>query len=136
MRYPKPTDRYSCEVLCENFMEVDERLKELEENGGGGSGTPGVGIESIEQTTTSKVDGGTNILTITTTDGDITTFEVKNGSTGSSGVYVGSGEMPDGYNIQIDPSGEVDGYYTKSEIDEMLANIGGSALPSAEEGSF
>ena len=36
MRYPKPTDRYSCEVLCENFMEVDERLKELEENGGGG----------------------------------------------------------------------------------------------------
>ena len=38
MRYPKPTDRYSCEVLCENFMEVDERLKELEENGGGGTG--------------------------------------------------------------------------------------------------
>lgn len=25
---------------------------------------------------------------------------------GDSGVYVGSGEMPDGYNIQIDPNGE------------------------------
>ena len=28
MRYPKPTDKYSCEVLCENFMEIDERLNE------------------------------------------------------------------------------------------------------------
>lgn len=26
---------------------------------------------------------------------------------GSGGVYVGSGDMPDGYNVQIDPSGEV-----------------------------
>ena len=25
---------------------------------------------------------------------------------GKSGVYVGSGDMPDGYNVQIDPSGE------------------------------
>lgn len=42
MKYPKPTDRYSCEVLCENFMEVEERLIELEENGGGGSALPPV----------------------------------------------------------------------------------------------
>ena len=25
---------------------------------------------------------------------------------GVSGVYVGSGEMPEGYNVQIDPNGE------------------------------
>lgn len=30
------------------------------------------------------------------------------GKDGVSGVYVGSGEMPDGYNVQIDPTGEVD----------------------------
>ncbi len=28
------------------------------------------------------------------------------GDTGNSGVYIGSGEMPDGYNVQIDPNGE------------------------------
>lgn len=27
------------------------------------------------------------------------------GEQGQSGVYVGSGEMPDGYNVQIDPNG-------------------------------
>lgn len=29
------------------------------------------------------------------------------GDKGDSGVYVGSGEMPDGYNVQIDPDGDV-----------------------------
>ena len=31
----------------------------------------------------------------------------ERGEPGQSGVYVGSGEMPDGYNVQIDPTGEV-----------------------------
>jgi hypothetical protein len=30
------------------------------------------------------------------------------GDPGVSGVYVGSGDMPEGYNIQIDPNGEAD----------------------------
>lgn len=30
------------------------------------------------------------------------------GDAGVSGVYVGSGDMPDGYNIQIDPTGDAD----------------------------
>ena len=29
----------------------------------------------------------------------------KDGKDGVSGVYVGSGDMPDGYNVQIDPNG-------------------------------
>lgn len=29
MKYPKPTDRYSCEVLCENFMEIEGELNKL-----------------------------------------------------------------------------------------------------------
>lgn len=37
MKYPKPTDRYDCSVLCENFEEIEARLQELEKNGGGGS---------------------------------------------------------------------------------------------------
>lgn len=26
MKYPQPTDRYNCSILCANFMEIDERL--------------------------------------------------------------------------------------------------------------
>lgn len=53
--------------------------------GGGGTGTPGVGIESIEQTTLSVEDDGDNVLTITLTDGTVQKFYVQNGSKGSKG---------------------------------------------------
>ena len=36
---------------------------------------------------------------------------------GKSGVYVGSGEMPDGYNVQVDPEG--------SEIDSLVVSVNG-----------
>lgn len=52
----------------------------------GDPGADGVGITSIDQTTTSTTDGGTNILTITLSDGAETTFRVKNGSKGGTGA--------------------------------------------------
>ena len=104
-------------------------------------GQDGIGIQFVEQTTTSAEDGGTNVVTVTKTDGTTSTFYVRNGSRGStgpagsdgkdgvsptigangnwyvgqtdtgvaatsSGVYVGGGDMPGGYNLQIDPDGE------------------------------
>ena len=45
-------------------------------------GADGVGIQSVEQTTTSTEDGGTNVVTVTRTDGTSSTFQVKNGSRG------------------------------------------------------
>jgi hypothetical protein len=48
-------------------------------------GTNGVGIQSVEQTTTSTADGGSNVITVTKTDGSKSTFAVKNGSKGSQG---------------------------------------------------
>lgn len=33
--------------------------------------------------------------------------ESLKGETGASGVYIGSGNMPDGYNVQIDPNGDI-----------------------------
>ena len=47
-------------------------------------GKDGVGIQSVEQTTTSTEDGGANIVTVTKTDGTTSTFEVRNGSKGST----------------------------------------------------
>lgn len=51
----------------------------------GADGADGVGIQSVVQTTTSAEDGGTNVITVTKTDGSTSTFEVRNGSKGSDG---------------------------------------------------
>ena len=43
-----------------------------------------------------------------------------------SGVYVGSGEMPVGYSVQIDPDGDtvdMDNYATKDYVDEEIATF-------------
>jgi len=41
------------------------------------------------------------------------------GDPGVSGVYVGSGAMPDGYNVQVDPEGELT-CYTADEADALF----------------
>lgn len=38
MKYSKRKDKYCCNVLNDNFHEIDSRLNDLEENGGGGGG--------------------------------------------------------------------------------------------------
>lgn len=52
----------------------------------------GAGIKSIEQTSTSSEDGGVNTITVTLTDGETSTFEVRNGSKGSQGIPGEKGE--------------------------------------------
>lgn len=64
----------------------------------GVDGQDGVGIQSVEQTTTSTEDGGTNVVTVTRTDGTTSTFQVKNGSRGNTGPAGATGATP---NIQI-----------------------------------
>lgn len=54
-------------------------------------GADGVGIASIEQTTTSSADGGSNVFTVTLDDGATATFTVKNGSKGSTGASGSNG---------------------------------------------
>ena len=51
----------------------------------GDKGDPGVGIQSVVQTTTATEDGGSNVVTVTKTDGSTSTFKVKNGSKGVKG---------------------------------------------------
>lgn len=74
-------------------QDVKDKLSKLSEEianlGGTGTGAPGqdgVGIRSVEQTTTSTEDGGTNVVTVTKTDGTSSTFQVRNGSKGSPGA--------------------------------------------------
>lgn len=52
------------------------------------------------------------------------------GPIGPSGVYVGSGEMPDGYSVQIDPDGEMDRL-----VSDITKNEDGSWKISYTDGS-
>lgn len=69
-------------------------------------------------------------------------------TSGGGGVYVGSGDMPDGYNVQIDPSGDVFGmgpyaaedhnhddvYQEKIALSGILKG-NGSTVQAAQEGT-
>ena len=55
-------------------------------------GQSGVGIQSVVQTVISNSDGGTNVITVTKTDGTSSTFTVKNGSKGSTGATGATGK--------------------------------------------
>ena len=48
----------------------------------------GVGIQSVVQTTTSTAPGGTNVVTVTKTDGSTSTFQFLNGTQGNTGSSV------------------------------------------------
>lgn len=48
-------------------------------------GIQGVGVKSVVQTITSNEDDGNNIITITLTNGNTSTFTIQNGSKGSKG---------------------------------------------------
>ncbi len=52
----------------------------------GAKGEDGTSITSVQQTTTSSSDGGTNVIKVTLSDGSSSTFQVKNGSKGSAGA--------------------------------------------------
>lgn len=54
----------------------------------GANGTNGVGISSIVQTTESTVSGGTNVITVTKTNGTTSTFNVRNGDAVGSATIV------------------------------------------------
>lgn len=58
---------------------------------------------------------------------DFTEEQLENlrGKDGVSGVYVGSGDMPEGYNVQIDPDGEpTTSYYFGTENAGKLIYVG------------
>lgn len=92
----------------------------------GADGADGVGIQSVVQTTTSAEDGGTNVITVTKTDGTTSTFQVKNGSKGSDGVPGADGK--DGADGQPGTSGKSayqyaqEGGYTGTE-EEFAAKM-------------
>ena len=78
--------------------------------------------------------GPANVLTIgSVTSGEVASATItgespnqvlnlvlQQGEKGDSGVYVGAGDMPEGYNVQIDPSGSGDEIVTAENIQSAL----------------
>ena len=87
----------------------------------GANGNDGIGIASIKQTTTSSVDGGNNVFTVTLTNGATATFTVKNGSKGSAGADGKAGE--DG----VTPEFSIGTVTTLSAGSSATASITGTA---------
>lgn len=79
--------------------------------GGGGTGVDGVSVENAY-----VGDDGHLIIELST--GELIDAGYVVGEDGVSGVYVGSGEMPEGYNVQINPDGESDDL-----IDTLLESL-------------
>lgn len=118
---------------------IEEHLTNHPSGGTGVDGKDGVGIQSVEQTTTSTDDGGTNIITVTKTDGSTSTFQVVNGSKGDKGDKGDTGEPgTDGYTPQkgVDYFDGADGTDGKDGQDGTPGVDGKSAYEYAQEGGY
>ena len=82
------------------------------------NGADGVGIQSVKQTVTSTEDGGTNVITVTKTNGTSSAFTVKNGTKGSTGATGAAGK--DGYT----PVRGTD-YWTPDDISTIQSYVDG-----------
>ena len=74
------------------------------------------------QTTTSTEDGGTNIITVTKTDGISYTFSVKNGSKGNTGDPGPAGPKGEQGPAGKTPVKGVD-YFTDADKAEMVSAV-------------
>lgn len=83
--------------------------------GGGGSSSLDVEVKTDTE--------DEYVLEIITDTETITTPNLK-GTDGKSGVYVGSGDMPEGYNVQIDPNGEATPIIKVAEQPTFVNSIG------------
>lgn len=84
---------YSADMIAfSDGQTFQQKYDSGELKGEGVPGDAGVGIQSVQQTTTSNADGGTNVITVTKTDGTTSTFTVKNGNKGSKGDKGDTGE--------------------------------------------
>ena len=112
--------------------------KEGTSGGGGTSGKDGVGIQSVGQTTTSTEDGGTNIVTVTKTDGTSSTFQVKNGSKGSTGPKGTDGKSAYQYAQDGGYTGTESEFAAKmaEEMPDKLPNPNALTFTGAVTGSY
>lgn len=90
---------YNGEEFVEEYIDVLEMWKQ-------DLYSVGLKITSVEQTTTSNADGGTNVVTMRMTDGSARAIEIRNGSKGTPGNSIKSIKRTSGNGS----SGSIDTY--------------------------
>ena len=87
----------------------------------GKKGDPGA-TGPVNKLTIGTVTSGTEASATITGEApnQVLNLVLKQGEKGDSGVYVGAGDMPEGYNVQIDPSGSGDEIVTAESIESAL----------------
>lgn len=112
--------------------ETGEKGEKGDTGATGSAGKDGVGVKSVAQTTTSSADGGSNVITVTLTDGKTSTFTVKNGSKGSTGAQGVQGIQgatgADGYT----PVKGVD-YFTEADKQAMVSQVSNAFIQGENE---
>ena len=83
--YQKPNSGIPASDLAPDVFLQGEKGDKGDTGATGPQGPQGVSVTSVVQTTTSSADGGSNVVTVTLSDGKTSTFTVKNGSKGSQG---------------------------------------------------
>ena len=78
-------------------------------------------VQNLTVSATNLTPGSAATVTKTTIDNGYNfAFGIPEGT---SGVYVGAGDMPENCNVQIDPSGDANTMYTKGEVDALVTPI-------------
>lgn len=109
---------------------VNQALLQAKETGefDGAPGDDGLSpVAKVEQTS----DGA--VISITDKEGT-TEATISNGKDGNPGVYIGSGDMPEGYNVQIDPNGDAftpDDFITSPMVGATATAAGKAGLVPA-----
>ena len=87
----------------------------------GKKGDPGA-TGPVNKLTIGTVTSGTEASATITGEApnQVLNLVLKQGEKGDSGVYVGAGDMPEGYNVQIDPSGTGGEIVTAETIESAL----------------
>ena len=75
-----------------------------------------------------------SIFTVRDKLGNIIEIPALKGEDGKSGVYVGTGEMPDGYYVQIDPEGEA--ILPEITVDSVVTPNGENAVSGAAVANY
>ena len=124
-------EEQNIDIIEQILRSIVELENKVDGGGSGGSGEDGgYYTPAVTQTTekTMQVSFTPSKTTMPAVSG--TEITLPTGPKGVSGVYVGSGDMPDGYNVQIDPNGPPDG------IPKTLPNPHAITFTGAVTGSY
>ena len=85
----------------------------------------GVGIQKIEQISSSMDSLGANVIRVTLDDGSFYDYTVRNGDRGPAGsIWIGTSAPPDdSYSIWLNPSGMVSGYVGANQGAENAGRV-------------